>query len=222
MFFIVLIAVLLLLLFSVWLLKVRIFTNLKFTPQDKNVKFELFIDKYKIADYVFMIQRNEKEHIEVQYFKKGLLIHTYTIKKLLELWKEKRVSKKVSFIRDMDIFAYKDKLRIERVSIHTDLGWDDAATTALLQGLYIAVINTLLGKLYESYGQPQKISMIKINPFYQKKTFNAAFEIVFAMRLVYLLLARLKVLVFKAKQKNLDVQKKDKIFKDRLTHKNTC
>lgn len=222
MFFVIFFAVLFLLLFVTWLLKVRLFSTLRITPQDKNIKFELLLQKYKISDYVFVLQRNENERLEVQYLKKGLLIHTYTLNELLRLWKEKRASKNVSFIRDIDLFTYKKKVIIEKVSVHTDLGWDDAATTAILHGLFIAVVNTLLGRLYESYGLPKKTSNIKINPFYQQKTFNTAIEIVFAMRFTYLLLARLRTHFFNLKQKRLEAQKKDKIFKDSVTHKNAC
>jgi hypothetical protein len=218
MFFVFFAGILLLLFFIAWLFRVRLESTLVYSPEEKYVKFELLLHKYLISDYVFSLRKNENERYEIQYIKKHVLIHTYLISELIVLWRDKKASKNISFIRDADLFAYKEKVHIGRVSIRTDLGWEDAATTAILHGIFIALLNAGLGKLYSSLGFP-KAAEFKINPYYDKMLFNTSIEIVFTMRFIYLLLARVKIAFYNIKKRRQEALDRQKVFRESLRQK---
>lgn len=218
MVFLILGAIIILIIVLLNIIRCKIQIALKLTPQDKCIKIIIQIQQLAFIENLIAFHKNDDNQLEFKYYKNGELISSYLLREFIEQIKQKKSENEVNITNVLAYFLDKKKTIFERIAVYVDIGYEDAATTAILAGLLQAGLNIALIRLYALKGKPHAGS-IKINPFFQKNILNLHAEAVFSIKLFYAILATIQIFFNISKQKKKNKQQKikqDNNFKNSL------
>jgi hypothetical protein len=190
-----------------YLMRFKVKINIRYSPQEKSAKSTLIVQQHAFLNYMLLLGKNDKNELIIDYLKNGSLIRSYLLKEFIDQVKRKKGESDLNITKMVDYFPYQNKMRLDELSLYIDLGYEDAAVTAMLMGLLKSGVNIALTRLYDLKGVPRLVT-VKLNPFFQKNIFNAQIETVLSMRLGYSVMAGVRILYTFLKERREEKRQK--------------
>lgn len=171
------------------IIKLKLLLKLQFNSEKKSAYVSFLFFNFRITSYEFEAVTDGENNISIKQYKKEKLKTVYSLNDIVNKLKRYADQFKESFdlvehrvYKELGKFLNKKRLAIEDLSLQINSGLQDAAATAILNGIMLTTVNILLCRLYDRIGTPKKAS-INIKPYFQKILFEASLKCMISVRL---------------------------------------
>ena len=169
-------------------IKLRFAFKLQFNSDERSFEISIQFFSHQFLSYKFNLLKKD-EHFQINYFKKGKLEKVYTLKevenqliKVFHQYKESFDFVEHDVYKKLKYFFKKNKIAVECLNVQVDLGLHDAAATALIHGILLAIVNALTGRFYNPKRKPKEFC-IKMTPIFHKTVFEINLSFIISVRL---------------------------------------